>query len=813
VLKEPAARVFAAARKSMGVQGLAEAAPDAAAVAAAEAAAGGAAPGQRPRPQPKKAVNAAAAVAAAGARGIDGDGVAAAEADPAAWAGFCAGRLAAAAAAAGSGGGGGPAPGASYGARLQQLAPRFARVLTSALELGPRPAAAGGREQEEEQEEAEAEGPPASAASAIDDLAAGAAARAQVRRRLRPPRHLCRLRTTQEAPRIPSRPHTPTPSPVLAPAPPSLLQELRAAEGKGARMRKKKALADFYKALQEAGASKRQADVPPPERHVAAWFRAPAPELAAAALLQPADGGAAAARQPAGAPALAAAQGAAARADAYYYRGIAAVQKLWEAAKQPHRDLSGPEVQACVRYSEHLMYLLRGQRRYAAELAGRYAGLADAAAWLEELSAAAAGGGALLPPQAVAHRCLAAQKAALDELLHVAEAGRGLAAAAAAVLPAAAPERARCVAAASRLAAVAAAGADGRGALAAAARRAAGCPLVLPASADALLANCARLEAAWGEVSAFEADLAKADGEEDGEEGCGTVPGWAKAADAARRAAAHAAQCRLELQQQEGQQQEGQQGQQQQQQQQQQQRFDAELEELVKQLLLWAQTASKAGGASPANGDASSSGAPAAATAAAADAAADGLEQQQAEQPAVPEGCSMTEAAARLQAQLHAPRLAAVAAGAGRLLALLPGCGGAEQQRQRVARLAQLAPLLALLLGGVQARSLQYVWLHKACTKLGLVTASIFCSLVLEGFCVPEGQEAEGAPHPPATACLPAAAAAAAAARAAAAVCCHLSSCAAAVALPRPAGVGATAAAAPARLHARADAPTSPSPL
>ena len=51
------------------------------------------------------------------------------------------------------------------------------------------------------------------------------------------------------------------------------------------------------------------------------------------------------------------------RADSYYFRNISRVQRLWQAARAPHPDLSGGEVQAFQRFAEHILYLQRKQRR------------------------------------------------------------------------------------------------------------------------------------------------------------------------------------------------------------------------------------------------------------------------------------------------------------------------------------------------------------------------------------------------------------------------------------------------------------------
>lgn len=63
-----------------------------------------------------------------------------------------------------------------------------------------------------------------------------------------------------------------------------------------------------------------------------------------------------------------------------------------------------------------------------------------------------------------------------------------------------------------------------------------------------------------------------------------------------------------------------------------------------------------------------------------------------------------------------------------------------------VARLAALAPLLALVQGALQQQALRWACLHRACAKLAYISAAIFGTLMEEGFCGPqdEGQATEG---------------------------------------------------------------------
>ena len=70
-----------------------------------------------------------------------------------------------------------------------------------------------------------------------------------------------------------------------------------------------------------------------------------------------------------------------------------------QVAKAPHHDLSGAEVEAGVRLSEHLLHLQRTQRRSLSAAAARHAQLAGLAAGLAALADAPAG----LPLQVTCH--------------------------------------------------------------------------------------------------------------------------------------------------------------------------------------------------------------------------------------------------------------------------------------------------------------------------------------------------------------------------------------------------------------------------
>ena len=95
--------------------------------------------------------------------------------------------------------------------------------------------------------------------------------------------------------------------------------ELRSDVSKGARARKKKAVTDFFKALTAAGVSRGRAAVPAGHRGVANWFKLAGPDVSP--LL---EGGGLAPAQ------LAAARAVWSKGDAYYFRSMARLQRLWE---------------------------------------------------------------------------------------------------------------------------------------------------------------------------------------------------------------------------------------------------------------------------------------------------------------------------------------------------------------------------------------------------------------------------------------------------------------------------------------------------
>ena len=124
--------------------------------------------------------------------------------------------------------------------------------------------------------------------------------------------------------------------------------ELRAVTDKSAKLRKKKALVDLFKYLEQLGLSRRKTAVPASERTVQSWFQQSPPRSLQAALTGPTGPEADALWK---------------RADAYYFLSLARIQRLWEAAKAPSRDISAVEVERACRFSEHILFLQRCQRR------------------------------------------------------------------------------------------------------------------------------------------------------------------------------------------------------------------------------------------------------------------------------------------------------------------------------------------------------------------------------------------------------------------------------------------------------------------
>lgn len=616
-----------------------------------------------------------------------------------------------------------------WGGRLKVLAGRLGKVLSAALATDPTAWTDVEEEEEEEGKEQEEKGSGAAAEDAsslpellpgalkVDELAAAAAARAA---------------------------------------------ELKADVAKGCKLRKRKALSDFLHALGALGLSKRASDVPAHERGVASWFMHAAPDLAA--LLRPTPLLAATPQLPTldeepTAPsaasadvlgtspeALSDASAAWTKAGVYYYRTVARMQKLMSAAAAPHKDVSMAESQATVRYCDHLLYQARRQRAELGGVASAHESLKALSVWLGTLKANsntsvdAQGGEAgsaatpAVPPQAQGTHWLQAQHARLAPLqLLVSETAQLLTACDTTLASSLTSAQASALSSAARACAAwqqqlgAARGALDA-AVAASLARIPGLGNVtwVSQSAWAALASNYRLlqklaaEAAEHVVPAddqgfvppglhkLQQQLAAA-----AVEGEAFLADMAASNSLATATSASAAQDALGA-------------------------FSSELEAAVAQVLVWAQSLGPAQPAAPAT-----PAAPVTAFAAAAAAAAAGL---------IPKVGLLMEWQAKLAAATQSERAAAVARSVYGLLQQVSALrdttnpedpSAAAALAYMVHRLSALAPLTALVAGGLQQQALRWVALHRACTKLAYISSSIFATLLEEGFCAPEGEGVE----------------------------------------------------------------------
>jgi midasin len=598
-------------------------------------------------------------------------------------------------------GGAPPAVSGKYAGRLPQLAARMARVLAPAPPAPLHAAPAAGQLNGVAHEAAAAEGGaeqgaaadgdamPAAPAARVDDLASTAASRA------------------------------------LA---------LRGDTTKGARTRKKKALTDLLKALRGAGVGRRLGDVPAGERAVSAWFRGAPPDVGP---LLPAAGAPCEAGGSGGAARGALSAACWAKADVYYFRSIARVQRLQAAAAAPHKDLSAHEVAGALRGAEHLLYLMRRQRAALGEAAGAAAALSTAAAWAER----AAGGGAAaavpLPPQAWARAAVADQGALLDGLAHQLAGAAHLLSALAGTEPAVAA-KATLSAAAGRAGRYAATVGAAKAALDAEAARLGACPVVDAAALCVVRANYAAASelAADADSAADELRLETlGDDGAAGAQGAGSPPpGW----DAVRAVLAHTARGGAAFAEEE-----------------------ARLQKRASELA----GAAAAGGAAGVTTGAGRAADLEAAFGAALDATVQEalLWGQAAATDAADAGDGLVSWTAAAEAAARPERAAAAAEGVSDLLRLFgaacnaawePDGGGADASAAAAAAAAAAArmatalhalrPLLLLQLGGLRARGAALLPLHKATGKLAYVCSSLFCTLVQEGFCIPEGEAGEG---------------------------------------------------------------------
>ncbi|GAB4814208.1 hypothetical protein N2152v2_001254 [Parachlorella kessleri] len=481
---------------------------------------------------------------------------------------------------------------------------------------------------------------------------------------------------------------------------------------KGARSRKKKALTDLLKGLAAAGVSRRRTAVPPSHRGVQAWFgQAAADPRPLLALGQ----GAASSSQ------REAANVAWAKADTYYYRTLARMQRLWEAANHPHADLAPHEVESACRMSEHLVYLVQQGRSTLGVLSRCYQQLARLLSLLSTLgpavSAAEAEGKVAIPAQAPAREWVFAQQQRLTHLASFTANTARLLRAAAAAESAPAPRAQLSTAAGSLdavLTRVKACSARLAAAVGSSVGLAGGGLFVPPAAVAALKENTQVLQAVHAELSAAG----------DSQEYRSGVPGWHQLAVAFGEAAAESAQAG-QLQQassghvgqgQEGQSEEAARG------------FSEALEAAVAAALVWAQNARppEVGGAG------------------AAAAAGEAREGDDLEEP-LPPAQPIPELLQTLERRMGLPRLQELCTHTTSALSqLAAAAAGSPLAAKLASTLCLLGPMLSMLQGSLCQLGLQYLAAHKATAKLAYVAASLFAGLVQEGFCMPEAEAGEG---------------------------------------------------------------------
>eukprot|EP00887_Chlorella_sp_A99_P000601 scaffold17.g601.t1 len=494
--------------------------------------------------------------------------------------------------------------------------------------------------------------------------------------------------------------------------------ELRGDVAKGAKARKKKALTDFFKALAASGVSRRRSVVPSAQRGVQAWFAQGGPVLDG--LLAPADPCAPQQRGSAEQQALlAAAQTVWTKADGYYFRSMARLQRLWEAAKQPHADLSAAEVEASVRSCEHLLWLTQQSRATLGAAADLHAQLAQAEGVLSVLAA-----GQELPPQRPCQEWYGVQRHQLARLASLARESAELLAAAAEAetLP-----RFKGGLAQGKQA-LEAAGATVQACLARLAATAeltlllpGGGVLLLPSVAQTLEANGLDLWRAWELLQQVPPGSSAQEGlpgwqvvlsafaevaQQSAAQGAAVAAGKAQGTAAGRAAAAASPA----------------------------QQAAGYLESAVAAALVWGQHASKPSAAGEeANGGA-----------ALRDAAARDGDEPSAPEPAL-EASPLPELLQQLEAQLAMDKAAAVCAHVGAALQALAAATDAGGDAADLAvALSGLAPLLGLAREALRGLAIKYLALAKGVAKLCHVTAALLAGLVQEGFCMPDGAEGEG---------------------------------------------------------------------
>ncbi|KAK9809153.1 hypothetical protein WJX72_010301 [[Myrmecia] bisecta] len=481
---------------------------------------------------------------------------------------------------------------------------------------------------------------------------------------------------------------------------------LRGLTEKGARSRKKKALTDLLKALGAAGVLSLRSAVPAEERSVQSWFAQAPPDVQSSHILDEAVGDSGVSEAT-----VAAAGVTWQKADAYFYRNMARLQRLWQAAQTPHQDLSLGEVTAASHLCEHLLYLQRRQRATLRTLCSQHATLRTLCSTLDSLATPAEDSlSGAMPPQALTKQWQEVQKAQLDRLVDLAADTSALLAAAGDVETATVRQK---------LLQEAASLADAHHSRLAASKEglahAPGDGIITPAAFAALVANFKVLSelhaqartasSAQGYVSqvpgwgAYEDSLAAAASLAQGFDS--EVQAWR----AARQSADSSGQ--VDVAQAAG-------------------AWSAGLEQAISGMLLWAQNLHAEKPAQP-------------------DGAADGDAEDAASTHTIPE--LMGEAEYKLgtkRVEAICSQLQALLSQAASL-ADTAGPQGQEMVMGMVRLLGTLRPLLSMLRAGYQRLGLEYLALHKSVAKLGYVVSSLLGGVIQEGFCTAEETEGEGA--------------------------------------------------------------------
>lgn len=410
------------------------------------------------------------------------------------------------------------------------------------------------------------------------------------------------------------------------------------------------------------------------------------------------------------------------------------LRPLVQAAKQPHSDLSGSEVEGAVRSVEHLLWLTQRSRAVLGTLSDVHSQLSGLLAALASLSPAGAGRVQAPPAQERCRSWFQVQRASLAALLQQAEEMAELLAAAAAAETAAAPRK-QLQAGSQQAAAAAAVLRDCSSRLEAASDGAVPLPsvngisggaaaLFLPAAVlVALQTNTDALQALQRQLETVQAE------QQQGHEQPEVLPGWAALLAAVTAAASESAAASAAFPsaaQHAG----GADGQARQ--------LAEQLEAAVAAALVWAQNAKPPAAGATEQGPAATDAGQQEQQLEEAEAKAEAEAEAEAEQQPLPELLQQLEGQLGLRrlAELRSHVAAALAA-----LAAVSNVAPSQEAAQVATAAAGLAPMLGLLLCALRQLGLQYLAVHKAAAKLCYISASLFAGLVQEGFCMPEGAE------------------------------------------------------------------------